>query len=37
MVCMFLGRLGPMTAALLVGSRQIVERIRSPEEEVAVG
>ena len=37
MVCMFIGRLGPMTAALLIGSRKYVERIRYPEEEVVVG
>ncbi len=35
--CMFFGRLGPMTAALLIGSKKLVERIRYPEEEVAVG
>ncbi len=37
MVCMYIGRLGPMTAALLIGSRRVVERIRYPEEEVEVG
>ena len=37
MVCMYIGRLGPMTAALLIGSRKVVERIRYPEEEVVVG
>jgi trk system potassium uptake protein TrkH len=36
-VCMFIGRLGPMTIALLIGSRKIVERIRYPEEDVVVG
>ncbi|MFO7937123.1 MAG: TrkH family potassium uptake protein [Kiritimatiellia bacterium] len=37
MVCMYVGRLGPMTAALLIGNRKIVERIRYPEEEIEVG
>jgi trk system potassium uptake protein TrkH len=37
MVCMYIGRLGPMTAALLIGSSHVVERIRYPEEEVVVG
>ncbi|MDD2598068.1 MAG: TrkH family potassium uptake protein [Kiritimatiellae bacterium] len=37
MVCMFVGRLGPMTLALLIGSRNVVERIRYPEETIVVG
>ncbi len=37
MLCMFIGRLGPMTIALLIGSRVVVERIRYPEEDVVVG
>ncbi len=36
-VCMFIGRLGPMSAALLIGSRSIVERISYPEENIIVG
>lgn len=36
-VCMFIGRLGPLTIALLLGNRDEAERIRFPEEEVAVG
>lgn len=37
MVCMYIGRLGPLTVALLIGSRNVIERIRYPEEEVVVG
>jgi trk system potassium uptake protein TrkH len=37
MICMFIGRLGPMTIALLIGSRIVIERIRYPEEDIVVG
>jgi len=37
MVCMFIGRLGPMTIALLIGSQVVIERIRYPEENIVVG
>jgi len=37
MVCMFIGRLGPMTVALLIGSRSVIERIHYPEEDIVVG
>ncbi len=37
MICMYIGRLGPMSAALLIGSRNVVERIQYPEQEVVVG
>ena len=36
-LCMYVGRLGPLTAALLVGSRERNPRIRFPEEEIVVG
>lgn len=36
-VCMFIGRLGPLTIALLVGRKEIGQAIRYPEEEVIVG
>jgi trk system potassium uptake protein len=36
-VCMYVGRLGPMTVALLIGNRQIAESIHYPEENVVVG
>lgn len=35
--CMFVGRLGPLAVALLIGSREDSQRIRYPEEEVVVG
>ena len=34
---MFLGRVGPMALALMVGNRDASQRIRLPEEEVVVG
>lgn len=34
---MFLGRVGPMALALTIGRRDVVQRIRLPEEEVLVG
>lgn len=37
MVGMFVGRLGPMTIALLIGNRKVIERISYPEERVVVG
>jgi trk system potassium uptake protein TrkH len=37
MICMFIGRLGPMTIALLIGSQSVIERIRYPEEDIVVG
>ncbi len=36
-VCMFVGRLGPLAIALLVGGREEGQRIRFPEEDVVVG
>ncbi len=36
-VCMYVGRLGPLAVALLIGSRDECQRIRYPEEEVIVG
>ena len=33
-IVMFVGRLGPLTVALIVGSSSVSERIRYPEEEV---
>ncbi len=36
-LCMYIGRLGPLTAALVIGTREVGQRIRYPEEEVVVG
>jgi len=36
-VSMFIGRLGPMTIALIIGGKESVTAIRYPEEEVVVG
>ena len=36
-VCMFVGRLGPLAVALLIGTREESRRIRYPEEEIVVG
>ncbi len=36
-VCMFVGRLGPLTLALIVGGRDLRQPLRFPEEEVVVG
>jgi trk system potassium uptake protein TrkH len=36
-VCMFVGRLGPLAVALMIGNRDDTRRIRHPEEEVVVG
>lgn len=36
-VCMYVGRLGPLAVALLIGTRDEGQRIRYPEEEVVVG
>jgi trk system potassium uptake protein TrkH len=36
-LCMFIGRLGPLTAALVIGTQDVGQRIRYPEEEVVVG
>lgn len=36
-VCMFVGRLGPLVIALLIGNRDDSQRIRFPEEEIVVG
>lgn len=36
-VCMFVGRLGPLAIALLIGSREESQRIRYPEEDLVVG
>jgi len=37
MMCMFVGRLGPLTAALIIGNIDVNQRLRYPEEEVVVG
>ena len=34
---MYIGRLGPLTAALIIGTREVGQCIRYPEEEVVVG
>ncbi len=36
-VCMFVGRLGPLAVALMIGNREEMQRIRYPHEEVVVG
>jgi Trk-type K+ transport system membrane component len=36
-VLMLVGRLGPLTVALVVGGRDALQRTRLPEEEVLVG
>ncbi|MDT8390851.1 MAG: TrkH family potassium uptake protein [Lentisphaeria bacterium] len=36
-VCMFIGRLGPMTLALVIGHRELGQSIAYPEEELFVG
>lgn len=36
-VCMFIGRLGPLAAALIIGNTEVSQRLRYPEEEVVVG
>ncbi|MEI7901849.1 MAG: potassium transporter TrkG [bacterium] len=36
-VCMYVGRLGPLAVALLIGTREENQRIRYPEEEIVVG
>ncbi|HNX34144.1 MAG TPA: potassium transporter TrkG [Kiritimatiellia bacterium] len=36
-VCMYIGRLGPLTVALLIGAREEGRRIRYPQEEIVVG
>ena len=36
-VCMYVGRLGPLAVALLIGAREESHRIRYPEEELVVG
>ncbi|MDD4101993.1 MAG: TrkH family potassium uptake protein [Kiritimatiellae bacterium] len=36
-VCMFVGRLGPLAVALMIGNREELQRIRYPQEEVVVG
>ena len=36
-LCMYIGRLGPLTAALVIGTQDVGQRIRYPEEEVVVG
>lgn len=36
-VLMFVGRLGPLTIALVVGQEEVQQRVRYPEEEVIVG
>ena len=35
--CMYVGRLGPLAVALLIGTREESQRIRYPEEEIVVG
>jgi len=36
-VCMFVGRLGPLATALIIGNIDVNQRLRFPEEEVVVG
>jgi trk system potassium uptake protein TrkH len=36
-VCMFIGRIGPLATAFMIGSREEPSRIRYPEEEIVVG
>jgi trk system potassium uptake protein TrkH len=36
-LCMFVGRLGPLAAALIIGNIDVNQRLRYPEEEVVVG
>jgi trk system potassium uptake protein TrkH len=36
-VCMFVGRLGPLAAALIIGEMDVNQRLRYPEEEIVVG
>lgn len=36
-VCMFLGRLGPLTVALVIGTHGVKQLVRYPEEPVVVG
>ena len=36
-ICMFVGRLGPLAVALMIGTRDESLRIRYPEEEIVVG
>ncbi len=36
-LCMFIGRLGPLTIALIVGRRDFNQSVRYPSEEVVVG
>jgi trk system potassium uptake protein TrkH len=36
-LCMFVGRLGPLAAALIIGNIDVTQRLRYPEEEVVVG
>lgn len=36
-VCMFLGRLGPLAIALFIGNRDARSRVRFPEEPIAIG
>ncbi len=36
-VCMYLGRLGPIVIAMLIGKDFLKQRIRYPEEEIVVG
>lgn len=36
-ICMFIGRLGPMAIALVIGARDLGQSVRYPEEDVVVG
>jgi trk system potassium uptake protein TrkH len=36
-LCMFVGRLGPLTIALIIGATETTIQIRYPQEEVVVG
>ena len=36
-ICMFVGRLGPLTIALVIGRRDLKQGVRYPEEEIVVG
>ena len=37
MACMFIGRVGPLTLALFIGTREDRELVRYPEEDVIIG
>jgi trk system potassium uptake protein TrkH len=36
-LCMFIGRIGPLTMALVIGLRDSRQRVRFPEEDISIG